>query len=228
MQPYFLPYIGYFQLINAVDKFVVYDNIQYTKKGWVNRNRILVNEKPEYISLPLKKDSDYLNIINRQLSTNFDEIKNKLIRKIRGAYQKAPFYNETIDFFEEILDCDYRNLFEFILNSIKKSCNYLNITTEIIISSSLEINHKNKGEDRVISICKQLRASEYINPIGGVKLYSKDRFIAEEINLHFLESKNLDYKQFGDVFISHLSLLDVLMFNSLDDVKNMLSEFIIK
>ena len=82
MQPYFFPYIGYFQLIKSVDEFVIYDNIQYTKKGWINRNRILVNGTDYLISLPLKKDSDYLNVVDRQLAESWEKDRTKLLTLI--------------------------------------------------------------------------------------------------------------------------------------------------
>ncbi len=95
MQPYFLPYIGYFQLINAVDKFVIYDNIEFTKKGWINRNRILVNGKDEFISLPITKASDFLHANQRYLASNFENEKNKILRKIKESYRKAPYFKIT-------------------------------------------------------------------------------------------------------------------------------------
>ncbi len=78
MQPYFFPYIGYFQLINTVDEFVVYDNIEFTKKGWINRNRILVNGKDEYITLPIKKDSDFLHVKDRFLAETWSKDSAKM------------------------------------------------------------------------------------------------------------------------------------------------------
>ena len=81
MQPYFLPYIGYLQLLNSVDKFILYDDIEYTKKGWINRNRIVDGE---IITLPLKKDSDYLNVVERRLSDDWRKQKTKLLNKIES------------------------------------------------------------------------------------------------------------------------------------------------
>src|SRR5690606_18130129 len=117
MQPYFCPYIGYFQLMNAVDKFVVYDNIQYTKKGWINRNRILMNGKDQLFSLPVKKDSDYLNINQRFLSDDFDGEKKKLLNKFKGAYNKAPYFKEIFPLLQEIINDDSNNLFDYIYHS---------------------------------------------------------------------------------------------------------------
>jgi len=226
MQPYFLPYIGYWQLINAVDVFVVYDNIQYTKKGWINRNRVLNNGKDVYITLPIEKDSDYLNVDERIISKNFD--KKKLLIQIREYYKKAPYLSTGIKLFEEILMFEDRNLFEFIFNSIKVICNNLEIKTQILISSKIEINHKLKGKDKVISICKALNANNYINPIGGVELYNKNDFQVENINLKFLQTQYFEYSQKEFSFVPFLSILDMLMFNTIDEIKYNLLKYDIK
>jgi len=226
MQPYFMPYIGYFQLINYVDLFVIYDNIKYTKKGWINRNRILVNGKIEYISLPLKKDSDYLDINQRFLSDNFYQDKIKLINKIKGSYSKATYYSDVINLLENTIDYSDINLFEYIYFSIKQINEYIGIKTPIIKSSSLDFDiHSYKGEEKVLAICKALNADEYINSIGGVNLYSQTNFKKQGINLYFLESKEKIYKQFGREFIPYLSIIDVLMFNDIDSIKSMLDVY---
>lgn len=127
MQPYFLPYIGYFQLINSVDEFVVYDNIQFTKRCWIHRNRILENGKDVFISLPLKKDSDYLNVNERYLADNFLEYKIKILNKIKNNYRRAPFYSTVHSLIERIFEYENHNLFEFVFNSIIEVCNFLGI-----------------------------------------------------------------------------------------------------
>lgn len=213
MQPYFLPYVGYFQLINAVDKFVVYDNVKYTKKGWINRNRILVNGKDEYITLPLKKDSDSLNIGQRYLSDSFSLEKGKILRKIKQNYQKEVQYAEVYKLLEDIFNFEGTNLFQFIFNSLKIVCKYLDLDTEFLVSSSLSIDHELKSEEKVLAICKQLKAETYINPIGGVSLYSREEFKKNAINLKFLKTDPVFYSQSNAEFFPDLSILDVLMFN---------------
>lgn len=224
MQPYFLPYIGYFQLLANVDQFVIYDNIEYTKKGWINRNRILVNGKDEYISLPLKKDSDYLSVIQRTLSDSFDIEKVKLLRKVKEIYKKAPYFEQTFPIFECIMACEENNLFLFILNSLAKICEFVDIKTELIISSNLSVDHSLKGQDKVIGICKSLKATHYVNPIGGVSLYDKNIFKEENITLEFLQPTMVEYKQFEHSFVPWLSILDVLMFNTKDQVLHILNQ----
>jgi len=213
MQPYFLPYIGYFQLIKIVDKFVIYDNIKYTKKGWINRNRILVNSKDEFITLPLKNASDHLNVNQRRLANSFYIEKRKILNKVRENYRNAPCFSEVFELLEKIFDFEDMNLFKFVFNSLKLVCNYLDIETELIVSSTLPIDHGLKAEDKVLAICKCLNASSYFNSIGGLELYSRERFKENKINLRFLKAKPIIYSQLGLNFIPNMSILDLMMLN---------------
>ena len=225
MQPYFMAYIGYFQLINAVDKFVIYDNIKYTKKGWINRNRILVKGKDQYISLPLKKDSDYLNINERVLSDAWVNEKRKLLNKLKDSYAKSPFYSSVIILLEDILNHSEKNLFNFILNSIQKVCYYLDIKTPLVKSSSLNIDNSLKGTLKVIEICNFLKSNSYLNPIGGMDLYNKDEFLKSHIDLSFLKSDKIIYNQFEYNFLPFLSIIDILMFNNKPDIREFLNKY---
>ena len=222
MQPYFLPYIGYFQLINAVDKFVIYDNIQYTKKGWINRNRILVDGKDEYITLPLKKDSDYLNVDQRRLADTFNDDANKIVRKLAQAYKKAPHYQLVYPILQTIFENPESNLFHFIHKSIVEICRLFDIKTELIISSSVSIDHSLKSQDKVIAVCKALKATSYINLSGGVDLYSKEIFNENNIELNFIKTNSIHYPQFNNEFVANLSVIDVMMFNSPEAIKTYL------
>lgn len=223
MQPYFLPYIGYWQLIASVDLFVIYDNIQYTKKGWFNRNRFLKNGKDALFSIPLKKDSDYLNVCERFISTEFD--KKQLIAQFKNAYAKAPYLKEVMPLLEEIINCEEENLFKYIYNSVKKICDYLDIDTTIVISSTLDIDHNLKGPKKVLALCVALGATTYINTIGGVDLYDKAEFKSSGLELNFIKSKAIEYKQFDDEFVPWLSIVDILMFNKKEDIKKMIAEY---
>src|SRR3990167_4624103 len=211
MQPYFFPYIGYFQLIAAVDQFIVYDNIKYTKKGWINRNRILSNKKDTVISLPLKKDSDYLNICERKLSTDFNP--EKFLNQIKYAYRRAPYFVETFTLIEEIIRYENKNLFSFLHHSIVKICEYIDIKTNIEISSHITIDHTLKNQDKVLALCDAVSASIYVNSIGGIKLYSKEIFRKKGVKLKFIQSKPFNYIQLNEAFIPFLSIIDVMMFN---------------
>jgi hypothetical protein len=225
MQPYLFPYIGYFQLIQAVDKFVVYDNIQFTKKGWINRNRILVNGKEEFITLSLKKDSDFLNVNERTVADTFKTDRIKLLRKISEAYRKAPEFKPVYSLIESVINCSEENLFGFIFQSIEAVCKYLDIKTEFVISSALPIDHQLKAQDKVIAICKALHASQYINPIGGLELYSKEAFKLDNIELNFIKANAIEYKQFSNEFIPALSIIDVLMFNPKEKVQQYVQSY---
>lgn len=225
MQPYFMPYIGYFQLINSVDKFVIYDNIQYTKKGWINRNRILTNSKEQLITLSIKKDSDYLNVVDRELSESWERDKNKMLNVIKSSYSKAPYYLEAYTLISECLNNPQVNLFEFIYDSIILINNYLEVKTPIIISSTIDIDHTLKSQEKVLSLCKAQNADVYINSIGGVELYDKKTFKEHNIELNFIKSNPINYKQFNNEFIPWLSIIDVLMFNSKEEIKNYLNQY---
>jgi hypothetical protein len=217
MQPYFFPYIGYFQLIAAVDMFIVYDNIKYTKKGWINRNRMLQNGKDMMFSLPLKSASDTLNVCNRELAADFNH--NKLLNQFKGAYRRAPYFAQTLPLIEEIVQYEDTNLFRFLHHSIVRTCEHLGITTEIRVSSGITIDHGLKNQDKVLALCEAAGASTYVNAIGGMELYSKKMFLEKGVDLKFIQSKPFEYPQFGGAFVPWLSIIDVMMFNSIDTIR---------
>ena len=222
MQPYFLPYIGYFQLMNAAEEFIVYDNIEFSKKGWINRNRILVNGKDSFITLPLKKDSDYLHIKDRYLADTWKDDRIKMKNRIIESYRKAPFFDGAYPVIEKCIFFDDMNLFNFIFHSVKTIKEHLALPAELHISSSINIDHELKAHKKIIEICKARTAAKYVNPIGGVNLYNKDEFKAEGIDLGFLKSNDIIYKQFNNEFIPWLSVIDLMMFNSKDKIKDYL------
>jgi hypothetical protein len=225
MQPYFLPYIGYFQLINAVDEFIIYDNIQYTKKGWINRNRILDNGSDKIFTVPLKKDSDYLDVVDRKLSDTWYKDRKKLINYLYTLYHKTPYFDEAFNIVTECLSDDENNLFNFILNSLNRVNKYLDIETSIVISSSIGVDHSLKSQDKVLAICKAREATTYINAIGGMDLYSSIVFESNELELKFIKSHSITYNQFDGVFVPWLSIVDVMMFNSKDAIKEYLNSY---
>lgn len=226
MQPYFLPYIGYFQLINAVDRFVVYDNIEFTKKGWINRNRFLLNGTDTMFTIPLKKDSDFLNVNERFLADNSHEQIDKIKRQIISAYKKTKQFEMVYPIVEKCFDfTETKNLFEFIFNSIKVVCNYLEISTELVAASVLGIGRELKGEEKVIAICKQQSADTYINAIGGTDLYSSDVFLRENISLKFIKTQTFSYSQSLNEFVPYLSILDVVMHNDKKTVQEYLTRY---
>lgn len=224
MQPYFFPYIGYWQLMNEVDKFVVYDNIKFTKGGWIRRNRILLDGKEKLFTLPIKKDSDYLDVRDRYLSKTFKNERKNLINHIIIAYKKAPQFEKVFPIIEKCINFNDDNLFQYIFNSIRKVKEYLKIDTDIIISSDINMNHSLHNKDRVIETCKVLEGDIYVNPIGGVELYNKNDFLSNGINLRFIRTNDFKYKQYKNEFVPNLSIIDVMMFNSVESIRKMLEQ----
>lgn len=226
MQPYFLPYIGYFQLMDMVDEFVIYDNIEFSKASWIRRNRMLQNGKDAYFILPVKKDSDFLDVDQRYLVDDFKKEGDKLLRKIEANYRKAPYFETFFPLVEKIICFEDHNLFNYILHSVEVVKEYLEIKTPIKVFSKIgkEINQL-KAQDKVIGVCKALHATHYINSVGGEELYSVEDFAKEQINLCFYKAKPVTYQQFDQAFIPFLSILDVCMFNSVDQIQTYLKEY---
>jgi hypothetical protein len=217
MQPYFLPYIGYFQLIAAVDIFVVYDNIEYTKKGWINRNRMLRNGSDAVFSLPLKKGSDSLCVVDRHLSSDFK--REKLLAKFAGAYRKAPHYERTFDLLSKLLRYPNSNLFDYLWHSVVCINEHLGIDTKLLASSQVSIDHDLRSQDKILALCQEIGATAYVNPMGGRGLYSRSDFGAVKVDLQFLKTRPTKYSQFEEQFVPWLSIVDVLMFNELEEAK---------
>ncbi|MCC7456900.1 MAG: WbqC family protein [Nitrospira sp.] len=217
MQPYFFPYIGYFQLLAAVDLFIVYDNIKYTKKGWINRNRLLRSGKDVVFSLPLLRDADHLDIRERALAADFNP--EKLLNQFRGAYQRAPGFRETLPMVEDAIRHPDHNLFRFLHHALLRARDHLGIATEVRVSSDVDCDHGLKSADRVLAMCRAVGATTYVNAVGGIDLYSRDLFRDRGVDLKFLKSRPHQYDQFGDPFVPWLSIIDVLMFNQVSTVR---------
>lgn len=222
MQPYFLPYLGYWQLLSHVDRFVVYDNIQYTKKGWINRNRHLREGGPSWFTVPLKKASDYLDVREREVAVDFD--RDKLLRSFEAGYRRAPQFGAVQPLVERIVRVPATNLFDYIHSSLVETAGFLGITTPIVVSSSVDIDHTLASEQKVLALCHAVGADGYVNPIGGQSLYSGAAFAARSIRLEFLRPRLPEYPQLGGPFVPGLSIVDVLMFNSRDAVRDMLGQ----
>ncbi len=224
MQPYFVPYIGYWQLMNAVDKYVIYDDVNFIKGGWINRNRILVNGQPKYFNIPMIGASPF-KLINEIGVNNDLQLINKNLRIIEAAYKKAPYYKDVYPIVEEILKCGKNDIAGYIEESFKVINKYLGISTELIVSSNLKKDCSLKGQDKVLQICGLLGATEYYNAVGGQELYSFDAFEKHGIKLKFLNTKEIIYDQFGQTFQPNLSIIDVMMFNSVEEIMTYLNEF---
>lgn len=216
MQPYWFPYLGYFQLIGCTDVFVIYDNIKYTKRGWINRNRILENDAAGLISLPLKKAPDSADIRDRRIAGQFD--RRHLMRRLTNAYRRAPQFPAVMELLEPLLLYPDDNLFAFLRNSIVGICDYLGFETKIVTSSSVAADHDLSSQDRVLDLCRALGATTYINPVGGVDLYDAETFSARGVDLRFLRSPAISYPQFAAPFVPMLSIIDVMMFNTVEEI----------
>ncbi len=220
MQPYFFPYVGYFQLIHHVDTYVVYDDVNFIKKGWINRNRIIVNAKPSYITLELERASQNKKINEITIGKNRKELLTTIIQ----SYRKAPYFGPVIELLERSFNNSEISLSRYVEESLKNVCAYLNIGAFFSRSSDLAKNNLLKGEAKIIEICKVTGADVYINPIGGISLYDKEEFKKHDIELHFLRSLPRKYRQFQEGFIGDLSIINVMMFNSAEEIGRMLYE----
>jgi len=223
-QPYIFPYFPYYQLVNYVDKFVIFEDVNFINKGWINRNNILVSGSPILFTIPLEKQSQ--NKLINEIKI-FPDIrwKDKFLKTIQLSYKKAPYFNNIYPIIEQIILNKTEFISEMALDSLIKISEYLEFKTEFIYSSKIDIDKELKGQNKILEICKKENATDYINLIGGIDLYSKDIFKENNIKLSFLKSKPFLYKQFKNDFIPNLSIIDLLMFNSKDELKDFLNYF---
>jgi len=221
MQPYFMPYIGYWQLLYSVDTFVIFDDVHYINKGWINRNNILVNGSSNLFTISLKEASQNKLINQIEIADDFS----KFLKTIEMNYKKSPYFSDIYPVIQSICDYPNKNLAAFVSYSIQTIANYLELPTTILLSSSIQKNTALKAEEKIIDICKQLHATTYINAIGGKELYAKQNFEKENIELHFLKSNSITYSQFKNSFVPWLSIIDVLMFNSKQYILELLQQF---
>lgn len=226
MQPYFMPYIGYFQLINLVDKFVFYDDVTFIKQGWINRNQILINDQAKLFSVPLSNASSHTLIKDVLISDiRYEKWKKSFLSTIMFNYKKAKNYEIVEALIERILLTPPKTISDLAIKSVIEISNYLDLDTEFDVSSKNYGNAHLSGQDRVLDICQKENANTYINPIGGIQLYSKDIFSERKIELMFLSAHKTIYKQLSSDFIPFLSIIDVLMFNDKKQVLEMLNDF---
>lgn len=226
MQPYLFPYIGYWQLINAVDKFVILDDVNYIMRGYINRNEILLNKERYRFSIPISKASQNKLIMNTKLNFSQDA-REKFLKTIENAYKKSPYFNNIMPLLQEIIKYENEDLTGYIVNSIEKIMQYLSVNTKIYISSKLNKNNDLKAEDRILEICRYMNADCYINPTGGRKLYHHEKFEKQNINLYFLDTDimQIKYYQNQKKFEESLSIIDILMFNSISKIQNFLEAY---
>lgn len=217
MQPYLFPYLGYFQLLNVADTFVVLDDVNYINKGWINRNYFLLHGEKHRFTLPLKEASQNKKINEIEIADEIEKWRAKWLKTLCIAYKNAPYYATVLPILEEILFCEKRNLAAFLLFSLKKITDYMQIETEIVETSALYQNTHLTGEARILDICLQEKATDYLNPIGGKDLYHADFFAEKGINLHFLQMN-------PDAYLP-VSIIDVLMHKSVAEIKTLLGQY---
>ena len=228
MQPYFLPYLGYFSLIKHTDEFILFDTVQFIRHGWIERNRIL---KPsngwQYIMVPLKKHSRETIIKDIEIN-NDQQWKEKILAQLQHYKKQAPYFSNVIDILNEIFSKEYATIVDLNLASLKTVCNYLGINTPIGIFSqmNIEIEPANAPDEWALNICKALgNVDEYWNPPGGQSFFDRKKYENAGINLKFHSAILTEYDQKRNVFEPWLSIIDVMMFNSVDEINKMLDNY---
>lgn len=216
MQPYFLPYIGYWQLINAVDMFVILDDVQYITKGWINRNKICIDGNEQWITIPLEK-ANRNKLINELQICSPNNWVPKFQRTIDYNFKKSPNFEEGLQLLNTIINFKTKDLTTFLVRSIKLICGFLGIDTNITLSSELSPKDSLKGQARIIHICKKLNASSYYNPQGGIELYNKAEFIKDKIELNFIKTNSKNSFLY--------SFLACMMMYSRNEIQNELKNF---
>ncbi len=210
MQPYFLPYIGYFQLIQAVDKFVIYDDVNFINRGWINRNNLLIGGNKQLFTIPLV-DASQNKLINEIAIVGEYQWKLKLLKKVEHAYRKAPFFEPIYALFCGLMNAGMHKIADLNVLAIRKICEYLEIKTEIVPTSELFNNRHLKSQHRILDICIQEKIDTYINPIGGMELYDQHLFREHHIEIYFIKSIEVPYPHITGKYLPWLSVLDVLM-----------------
>lgn len=224
MQPYLFPYLGYWQMIASADVFVVFDDVNFIKRGWINRNNILLNGQAHLFTLPLEEASQN-KLINQIDITHDDKAKQKILKTIESAYKKAPYFNDVFPLISEVMNYQEHNLVKFLWHQFETVFVYLGVDTRLELSSAIQKDNSLKAQDKIIDICRRLGTTHYVNAIGGQNLYDKERFIKENMQLSFIKMNEIVYPQFKNEFVPCLSIIDVLMFNDKDRMRQMLKKF---
>jgi hypothetical protein len=220
MQPYFFPYLGYFSLVAAVDRFVFYDDVQYIKNGWINRNVVRIQGRDTYITVPL---------VDAGSSRRIDDVEvrpaerwaAKMLESLRHGYGRAPYYAAVSALVGDVLHSGERRIAEMAKASVTRVAGYLGLPTSFEPSSRIYGNDALRGPERVLDICRRESASEYYNLPGGRELYDDRAFADAGVALRFVAPVFEPYPQFGAPFRAGLSIIDVLMHNSPQRVRVM-------
>jgi len=222
MQPYFFPYIGYFQLVTAVKVFVCLDDVAWVQRGFVNRNRVLVKGKAKWLTVPMVGKSQNKKIGEVKVVRD-DKWKRKMLKTVEQAYARAPF--GSVALLNIVVESEQTTIAKLAWKSVEVVAEYLELETKLVASSVGLAERGLKGQERILSICKRLETAEYVNAIGGQKLYSKKEFAKRGIKLWFVKSGKIEYTQGQDEFVAKMSILDVLAWNSKGKVKKMVDNY---
>jgi len=230
MQPYFFPYLGYWQLIDAVDCFVLFDEAQYIKQGWVNRNRVLKQGGGwQYIQVPVARHPMEATIHEVRIAPEADW-KTALLNKL--AHYKtykaaAPYFDEIFALVEACLQGDReQSIGALNCRIVRRICEALSIHTEIIVSSERAFDYTGVSEagDWALAHALQLGASEIVNPVNGISLLNAGKLAANGVRLSALDPPTEVYAQGNAPFEPALSIIDVLMFNGTEGTRHLLAK----
>lgn len=224
MQPYFLPYIGYFQLMSAVNEFVILDDVNYIKRGWINRNRILVDGKEMYITKPIRGASQNKRINELQFVDD-PGIGENMLRTISYAFRKSLFYLESEELFRNVILNTELRVPEYLEYSLIKLCEKLDIKVKISRASSYRNMLHASGQDGIIELCKILGCDSYYNAIGGQKLYDKKAFSSEGIELNFVKTDFEKMRMISSFQHLDYSILEIMAEHERSRVKDLLACF---
>lgn len=228
MQPYFFPYLGYYQLVKAVDTFVFFDDVNFIKRGWINRNQVLQQNHGYLFSVPLSKVSQNQKIKDTELC-EFNKWRGDFLKLIEHNYRKAPYFPQVHPWLSDFLQCEsYKTISELAIGSVRATMKYLGIEKSYLKSSELPYRKEDgtPAQEKILSICELLGANTYINPKNGVALYQREGFSSKNIDLNFINMQPVEYCQFKkEQFVPYLSMIDVLMFNDPEAIKNYLDQY---
>jgi hypothetical protein len=212
MQPYAFPYLGYFQLMGAVDRFVLLDDVNYINAGWINRNRLMGSSGPLRFTLPIEGASQNRRLGELQLVSG-PLWQDKLLRTIEQSYSRSPGFAHAWPVVEAVLRFPERRLTDWLRHSLERVCAALGVNTPMVSAAAVHPAGAARGQRRVVEICLREGATDYVNSDGGRALYTPDAFANEGVRLHFLTHHPRPYPQRGAAFVERLSIIDVMMSN---------------
>lgn len=221
MQPYFFPYIGYFQLMKAVETFIMLDDAQYVERSWMNRNRINLNDRPAWITMPVRNASRDL-AINQRFYMLADGIP-VINRKIQAAYSKSPFFADISAMLAGIFEYADANVARFNSNLLISVGRALDLHCQVHFASEFDNPLHFRGEARILDLCQRLGVTHYVNAIGGTSLYQNESFRSVGIRLSFIRTRTVP--QQAPIDIGHLSIIHDMMQTGTECTRELLNMY---